>query len=77
MNPVLAKELSVYTPEEIRSAIAHLEAQRATRQAASKRVSSTVNPVEKGTRWTPTVDPETEARVHDVDPGLASADLSD
>jgi len=53
VNPVLAKELSVYTPEEIRSAIAHLEAQRAARQAASKQVSSTVNPVEKGTRWTP------------------------
>ena len=77
VNPALAKALSIFSPEEIRAAIAHLEGQRAARDDASEHASNTVQPDEKTDAVDPTVDPKAEARVHEVDPGFASADLSD
>src|SRR5262249_35923068 len=50
VNPALAKELSIYSPEEIRAAIAHLEAQLP--QARRSTCRSRAIRAKKRTRWT-------------------------
>jgi hypothetical protein len=75
VNPALAKALSIYSADEIRAAIAHLEGQRAARQTASDGQSNTVDPDEKTDAVDPSVDPNTKARVHEGATGFASADL--
>jgi hypothetical protein len=70
LNPTLAKEPSIYSANEIRSAIAHLDAQRAARSTTLSHQLETVDPVEK----TDAVDPSEKVRVHDGDPGFAEAD---
>ena len=76
VNPALAKALSIYSPEELQAAIAHLETQRTIRKSASESVAATIDPDEKTDVVDPAVDPNEEARVHDVDPGLWSANTA-
>lgn len=74
VEPALAKALSVYSPNELRAAIAHLEAQRAAAAvAADSDDALDADGVRNGALVDPTVDPNAEARVHDRDPGLISA----
>lgn len=73
INPDLAKQLSLYSADEIRAMIALMDADRAARSATSIAAKSVTNPDENGVSVDPAVDPNEEARVHDVDPGLWSA----
>ena len=74
VSPALAKALSIYSPDEIRAAIAHLEATRAGKKEASRQEPETVDPDQKTDSVDPAVDPNAEARVHEGNPGFASAD---
>lgn len=74
VNPALARALSIYSQEEIRLAIAYMEAQRGVRGEPSEEGSKTANPDEKTDSVDPVVDPNAKARVHEEDPGFAGAD---
>jgi hypothetical protein len=73
INPDLAKQLSLYSADEIRAMIARLDADRAARSASSIPTAAGPNPDENGVSVDPAVDPNEEARVHVVDPGFGSA----
>jgi hypothetical protein len=73
INPDLAKQLTRYSADEIRAMIAWTEAGRAARSGTSAAPLVDANPDQNGELVDPAVDPNDEARVHDVDPGFLSA----
>ncbi len=54
--------------------LVQMEADRAARSAGSIGTTAGDDPDQNGELVDPAVDPNEEARVHDVDPGLWSAD---
>ena len=73
INPDLAKQLSLHSADEIRAMIAQMETDRSARSAAAVGTDSGTGSEQNGEVVDPAVDPNEEARFHDVDPGLWSA----